>query len=476
VDEIWGWSAAAIGRAVGAGEVSAREVVEGCLARVEDVNRAVNAVTVRFDEALADADRIDARVRVGERVGALAGVPFAVKENIDVAGYATTHGVPHFRAAVAAADAPPVRRLRAAGAVPIGHSNMPDLTLAGNTTVSQLFGETRNPWGAIRTPGGTSGGDGAAVAAGMAALGLGNDSGGSVRLPAMFCGVAALKPSYGAVAQDHRIGGADPTLASQLFPIDGPIARTVEDLGLAFDALAGADQADPRAVPRVTGPPLPRRVALCIDPAGLGVDPQIRTELEKAADALVAAGYEVEEAEPPQLAEALTAYGTLITTEFGLRWTAIRSLLTDESAQHMELSMARQPPADLEGYLAATATRFGAMRAWDAFAERFPLVLGPVYTERPFDVDPFDAEQGLRAMLGMRLCTATTCVGVPAVAVPTGVVEGQPLGVQLIGPRYREDVCLAAAREVEARLPVPSPVRTPLVPDPAPGESPVRTG
>ncbi|HYH30775.1 MAG TPA: amidase family protein, partial [Pseudonocardia sp.] len=142
-----------------------------------------------------------------------------------------------------------------------------------------------------------------------------------------------------------------------------------------------------------------------------------------------------------------------------------RQLLSEESAQHMELSMAQRPPADLEAYLAATATRFGAMRAWDAFAERYPLVLGPVYTERPFDVDPFDHDQGLRAMLGMRLCTATTCVGVPAVAVPTGVVDGQPLGVQVIGPRYREDACLAAAREIEARLPIPGPVRDPLAPD-----------
>jgi amidase len=457
VDEIWAWSAAAIGRAVGAGEVSAREVIEGCLARIDAVNPAINAVTARFGEALAEADRIDARVRAGAPVGPLAGVPFTVKENIDVAGYATTHGVPRFRDAVAAQDAPPVRRLRVAGAIPVAHSNMPDLAVAGNTTVSQLFGETRNPWGAIRTPGGTSGGDGAAVASGMAAIGLGNDSGGSVRLPAMFCGVVALKPGYGAVAQDHRVGGGDPALASQLFPIDGPMARTVEDLGLAFDALAGADPADPRAVPRAAGPPLPRRVALCADPAGLGVDPQIRTELEKAAAALADAGYEVDEAEPPRLADALTAYRTLITTEFGLRWSSIRRLLTEESARHMELSMAQWPPADVEAYVAATATRFGAMREWDAFAQRYPLVLGPVHTERPSDVDPLDADQAVRAMLGMRLCAATTCVGVPAVAVPTGVVDGQPLGVQVIGPRYREDVCLTAAREVEARLPISAP-------------------
>jgi amidase len=462
MEETWGWSAAAIGRAVSSGAVSAREVLEAHLARIEQVNPLLNAVTQRFAEATAEADRIDRLVRAGSAVGPLAGVPFTVKENIDVAGHPTTHGVPRFRDAVASVDAPPVQRLRRAGAIPIGHSNMPDLTLGGNVTVSQLFGETRNPWGAIRSPGGSSGGDGAATASGMAALGLGNDSGGSVRLPAMFCGVAALTPSHGRIPMEHRVGGADPTLAAQLFPVDGPIARTVEDLGLALHALAGADPRDPRAVPVPgSGPELPRRVALCPDPGGLGVHPQVRAEIEKAAAALADAGYAVEEAQPPRLADALTAYGTLITTEFGLRWPQIRGLLTDESAQHMEQSMARRPPADLDGYLQATATRFGVMRDWAAFAEEHPLVLGPVYTERPFDVDPFDPEQGLRDMLGMRLCTASTCVGAPAVAVPTGVHDGQPLGVQLIGPRYREDVCLAAAHDLEAIFGVLAPVHEP---------------
>ncbi|RZQ65326.1 amidase [Amycolatopsis suaedae] len=450
MSEIWSLGAAEIAAAVRSGELSAREALDAHLARVDDVNPAVNAVTVRFDEAREQADRVDERIRAGEPVGPLAGVPFTVKENIDVAGHPTTHGVPHFADAVAGADAPPVRRLRAAGAIALGHTNMPDLTIGGNITVSQLFGETRNPWGAIRTPGGTSGGDGAAVASGMAAIGLGNDSGGSVRLPAMYCGVAALKPSYGRFAMDHRIGGSDPTLASQLFPVDGPIARTVEDLELAFGVLAGADAADPRTVPVPhRGPELPKRVAVCADPAGLGVHPQVRAEIGRAADALADAGYQVEEAEPPALADALTSYGTLITAEFGQRWPDIRGLLTEESARNMEVSMTQQPPTDLAGYLAATATRFGAMRDWAAFGERYPLVLGPVTTERPFDAEPEDA---LRVMFGMRLCTATTCLGVPAVAVPTAVVDGQPLGVQVIGPWYREDACLAAARILEDRF------------------------
>ncbi|RSN55375.1 indole acetimide hydrolase [Amycolatopsis sp. WAC 04182] len=462
MSELWTWSAAKMADAVRGGKVPARVVLEVHAARIAEVNPQVNAVTAEFGEAASEADRIDALVRDGVDPGPLAGVPMTVKENIDVAGHPTTHGVPRFKDAVANADAPPVRRLRAAGAIPIGHGNMPDLTLAGNVTVSQLFGETVNPWGAIRTPGGSSGGDAAAVASGMAAIGLGNDSGGSVRLPALFCGLTALKPSYGRVATDHRIGGSDPTLASQLFPVDGPIARTVEDLALTFDVLAGTDPADPRAIPyggRL--PAVPRRVAVCTDPAGLGVDPRIRAEIDKAAAALAEAGYEVEEAEPPRLADALTSYGTLITAEFSRRWPSIRPLLTEESAQHMELSFAQRPESTLDDYLDATATRFGVMREWAAFAERYPVILGPVSTWRPFDADPFDPEQGLRVMFGMRLCTATTCVGVPAVAVPTGIDDGQPLGVQLIGPRHREDVCLAAAGELEARFGTFGPVREP---------------
>ncbi|MEJ3651761.1 amidase [Actinomycetes bacterium KLBMP 9759] len=461
-ERLWTWSATDIARAVTTGEVSAREVVDAHLDRIAEVNPVVNAVTVvQADGARAAADATDQARRAGERLGPLAGVPFTVKENIDVEGMATTHGIPHFKHCVATTDAPPVGRLRAAGAVPIGHSNMPDLTVGGNNTISQLFGETRNPWGAIRTPGGTSGGDAAATSSGMAPLGLGNDSGGSVRLPAMFCGVAALKPGYGRIPMEHRIADTDPMLASQLYPVDGPIARTVADLRAAFEVLVGTDPRDPRAVAvPVDGPRLdgPVRVAVCADPAGQGVHPQVAAEIERAATALAEAGYIVEEAQPPRIADALDAYSTMITTEFGQGWERLRPLLTPASAAHMELSLRQKPPADVAGYLAATALRHGVMRDWARFATTYPLVLAPVYTERPFDAELTDDVVGEKIMHAMRMCTATTLVGVPAVAVPTGVVDGQPLGVQLIGPRYREDLCLQAAAALEQRFGTLTPI------------------
>lgn len=243
-------TAAELAAAVASGDLTAQEAVEAHLERIAAVNPAVNAVTAPLaDRARAEAAQVDRRRAAGEPLGPLAGVPFTVKENIHVAGTATTFGVPRLRDLVAREDAPPVRRLRAAGAVCVGRTNLPDMTLGGLHTSSTLYGDTVNPWDPARTPGGTSGGDAVAVATGLAALGLGNDSGGSVRVPAAFCGVAGLKPGYGRIASDHRVGGREPTLSSQLLPVDGPMARSVADLRLALSVLAGADPGDPRAVP-----------------------------------------------------------------------------------------------------------------------------------------------------------------------------------------------------------------------------------
>ncbi|MFC4009943.1 amidase [Nonomuraea purpurea] len=452
---MWKSKAIELATAVRDGHVSAAEVVQAHLDRISEVNPTFNAVTaVLADSAMAAAAGIDRRRAAGEPLGPLAGVPFTVKENIDVEGVPTTHGVPKFRDNVATADSPSVARLRAADAIPIGHSNMPDMTIGGYTN-SQLFGETLNPWPVVRNPGASSGGDGSAVASGMAAIGLGNDSGGSVRVPAYCCGVAGLNPSYGRFPMEHQIGGNTPMLASQLFPKDGPIARSVHDLRAAFEVLAGTDPRDPRAVPApLDGPPLPGpvRVAVVADPGGFGVNPIIRAEIEKTAEVLADAGYAVEEADVPRLTDGLTAYLKMITSEFGLTWPRLRTLLTEDSARHMELNMQRQPSLDLADYLRLTADRHSIIRDWLLFLSDYPLVLGPVSTEPPGDPGDkeLDAEENARIALAGRLCTVTTFVGLPAVAVPTRVEDGVPLGVQIIGRPFREDLCLSAAAAIEA--------------------------
>ncbi|MFJ8692328.1 amidase [Streptomyces roseolilacinus] len=456
-DALWKMTASAQAAAVRGGDVSAVELVDSHLERIAEVNPRVNAVTQLLAERAREAAaRTDRDRAAGRDPGPLAGVPFTVKESTPIEGVPTTFGVERFRDLVASADAPPVARLRAAGAIPIGHSNMPTLILAGMHTRSELFGDTVNPWDPGRTPGGTSGGDGVAVATGMAALGLGNDSGGSVRIPASFCGVAGLKPTAGRFPADHRVlGPDDPGPASQMLVTDGPLARTVADLRLAYEALAGTDPRDPRAVPvPAYGEPLPgpATVAVVADPGGHGVHPAVREAVETAADALRDAGHDVREvADVPRLDEAVEVYGRITMTEFAPTWPAVRGLLGDGGDRYIAMAMERTRPATAAELVRLMGTWLGIRRSWAEFLDRYPLLLGPVFTEPPVEpgLESRDRAGHERVAAGMRLCTVTSFVGVPAVAVPTGLADGLPLGVQVVGRAFREDLCLDAARKIE---------------------------
>ncbi|MFJ9697049.1 amidase [Kitasatospora sp. NPDC101183] len=458
---LWKLSAAEIAAAVHKGEVSAREVVDAHLDRIAEVNPQVNAVTqLLADQARTAADDTDRRRAAGQALGPLAGVPFTVKESTPIEGVPTTYGLRRFSTLVARADAVPVSRLRAAGAVPIGHSNLPTLILSGMHPRSELYGDTRNPWDATRTPGGTSGGDGAAVASGLAPLGLGNDSGGSVRIPASFCGVAALKPTTGRFPADQRvIGPDDPGLASQLLVVDGPLARRIGDLRLAYETLAGPDVRDPRAVPvPLYGPEpaAPVRVALVADPGGHGVHPTVRAALDRAADALRDAGHEVHElADLPRFDEATEYYHRFPVTEFAPNWPVVRELVGEASARYIDFTMRRTPPMDAAELMRMAGATAGIRRAWAELMQEYPLVLGPIFTEPSVEpgLESSSQEGRDRVADAMRLCSVTTLLGLPAVAVPTGCAEdGLPVGVQLVGGAFREDLCLAAAQAVEDRL------------------------
>ncbi len=292
---MWELSARDLARRIKDREVSSREVVEAHLRRIEDVNPRVNAVTtVLADGALWAADALDAALRAGAEPGPLHGVPMTVKENIDVAGSATTLGIEALRDAVAPYDAPHIAELRRAWAIPIGRTNMPEFGMRWHTD-NALRGATRNPWSAAHTPGGSSGGDAVAVATGMAPLGMGNDGAGSLRRPAYCCGVAALKPSLGRVAQSNLPGRPSP-FAFQLMAVHGPIARTAGDLRLAFARMCGRHDADPWHVPvPFGGPPAERRVSVIMVP---GLDPGVADALRRAAALRLDAAEAIEERLP----------------------------------------------------------------------------------------------------------------------------------------------------------------------------------
>ncbi|MGZ6840372.1 MAG: amidase family protein [Frankiaceae bacterium] len=314
---------------IAAGEATSAEVVDAHLARIEEVNPDVNAVTVTLaDEARAAAAAVDRAVGAGAPLGPLAGVPFSVKENIDVAGSATTWGVAALSAQIAGADAPMVARLREAGAVPIARTNLPDFAFRWDTA-SGRAGRTRNPWDETRTPGGSSGGEAAALASGMTPFGLGNDLGGSLRLPAQMCGIAALRPSRGRVASGAVTQPWPEPISIQMTNCQGPLARRVCDLRLALEIISAHDARDPRWVPApLQGPPVdgPVRVAVVRDPAGGGIDPHVRAGIDRAADWLADAGYEVVDAEPPQITETAATWFDVIWADVGALWPGMEPI------------------------------------------------------------------------------------------------------------------------------------------------------
>lgn len=442
---------------------SSREVVQAHLDRIAAVNPAVNAITVLMaDAAMEGAREADRAVAAGGTLGPLHGVPFTVKENLDLVGTATTMGLRALAGAYPSRDAPSVERLRAAGAIPLGHTNCPSLAVRWHTD-SELYGATINPWDASVTPGASSGGEAVAVATGMSPLGVGNDGLGSLRWPAQCCGVAALKPTLGRIPDASSTGPGDLAIGVQLTSVNGPMARHVADLRAALAVMAGLDPRDPWSVPApVEGPDLARpvRVALVLDPGGLGVDPQVADGLRTAATTLEDAGYVVEELEPPGVEEACRMLLDMLNTpDVRALWTTTAPMLPDDTRRFLTEFQSVAGEVSALGGFRSLVGRSALLRSWSAFQADHPLILAPIGSHRPFaagrDLDDGAVAETLQRM---RMAMAVNALGLPAVAVPVGVGEGLPRVVQIIGPRFREDACLDAAQALEERLGVLTPI------------------
>lgn len=457
-------SASDIAAAIRTKKISSREVIAAHLERIQALNEEVRAVTrVLSQEALAAADEADRVLARGGEAGPLHGVPMTVKENIDVVGSATTQGVKALAEAVPSLDHPRIAQLKKAGAIPLARTNLPDWGLRWHTE-SDLHGATRNPWDRARTPGGSSGGDAAALATGMTPLGNGNDYGGSLRWPAQCCGIASIKPSRGRVPHASALQPGDPPLTIQMFAVEGPMARRVSDLRLALASMIAADARDPWWTPapfRGARIPTPVRVAVTANPGGGTVHPDVHDGVKKAALALERAGYAVEEVDPPAVEEAAMLWLSLVGAEIRTAlWPAITGMVSSGAREFMDEFLTRVPVIDLNDYIQGFAARNGIARRWSQFFERYPLVLGPVSTEPPFrvglDLEGPDASWSI--FLSMRLVVSVNLLGLPAAAVPVGVAAGLPQGVQIVGSMYREDLCLDAAEAVENELGTLTPI------------------
>jgi amidase len=456
MDEIIFASASELACAMRRGEVSSAEVVEAHLARIEEVNPKLNAVVhVTADAARERAREADEARARGEEWGPLHGVPVTVKDAFETEGIVSAGGTVGRASYVPERDAAGVARLKAAGAVVLGKTNVPEISLAFESD-NLVYGRTRNPYDLTRTPGGSSGGEGAAVASGMSPLGLGSDAGGSIRVPAHFCGVAGIKPTSG---RTPRTGHFPPMggLLDSIWQI-GPLARRVEDLALALPVLCGTDWRDPTVAPVPLGDyaevGLKRlRVAFHTDNGIVAPTDDIAAVVRDAARVLSDAGAEVVEARPPIPADAYEMLLGLYGADSG---AGLRMLLALSGT--METSPLMTRLLEIVGALNLSAGElYGLVFQLDAwrsemlsFMRDYDLILCPPCARAAMPHGTtFDEENQLLFSYTMLY----NMTGWPGAVVRAGTsAEGLPVGAQLVARPWREDVALAAALEVERAL------------------------
>ncbi|MGZ5156831.1 MAG: amidase [Caldimonas sp.] len=436
-----------LAQAVGAGTVTAREACEAAIARIESRDAAINAVVVRdFDRARSQADERDARRGRGERPPLL-GVPMTVKESIDVAGLPTTWGLSPFRDFRAREDAVVVARLKAAGAVILGKTNVPP-GLADWQSTNPIYGRTVNPHDAGRSPGGSSGGSAAALAARLVPLEVGSDIGGSVRVPAAFCGVFALKPTQDLIpSRGHGFPGTDGCDVE--LAVVGPLARSAADLALALDVLAGPDLDMATGyrlalpAPRVPGLAGCRLLFLDRHPR-CATDAVLRGAVDRSAEAAARAGAEV-------------ARGSELLPDLGAAHDAYLEMLTAIMTRGVP---GMQDVISAHRWFELLDVRFRLRRQWRTLFARFDAIVAPTFGTVAYPhVDAPDMRSSTLTIDGeptpygrqVAWPGVATFAGLPAAAVPLGMTaEGLPIGLQVIAGAFHDRTAIAVAGTLNA--------------------------
>ena len=449
------WSACRIAAEIRAGNLSSREIVDACLERIEQVNPKINAVVRLVTErARKEADALDRLAASGQFRGPLHGVPITIKDSLDSEGIVSTGGTMGRKDFIPQQDAPVVARLRDAGAVLLGKTNTPELTLSGETS-NLIYGRTLNPYDLERSPGGSSGGSAAIVACGGAALELGSDTGGSIREPAHLCGITGIKPTSGRTPRSGHIvpyGGGVMDSLTQI----GPMARYVEDLVLALPIICGPDGRDPAVVPVAIGDPAEvdlskLRIAWYADNGILAAADDIQRVVAETARQLQAQRFNIEQKLLPGMRE-------LVDLSTGLRESANAGLIM----RLLQRYGTQQPGPDLAGYLTADgiasansldpalmeAIDEARSRALGFFADYDAILCPPAHAlARPHGAshgDSFDDWSYL---------TIHNLLGWPGLSVRAGTsADGLPVGVQVVAAPWREDIALALALKIETLM------------------------
>jgi amidase len=454
MDNLWRLPAADLASLIRAKKVSANEAASSALERLDAVNPSINAVVDhRPEQVLAQADAIDAAIGREEDLGPLAGVPVTVKVNIDQLGFATTNGVKLQRDLIARSNNPVVDNLRRAGAVILGRTNAPAFSYRWFTT-NLIHGDTKNPRDASITPGGSSGGAAAAVAAGIGHIAHGTDIAGSIRYPAYACGVHGLRPTLGRVAA-YNASLPERPIGPQISAVSGPLARTIGDLRIALAVMAGKDARDPWWVPvPLEGPAMPKRAALCLNPDGLETVAEVKAAVADAARRLERAGWSIDEIDnTPPLQEAADLQTKLW---LGDGYEAMLEA-AEREGDPGALACLRGNRNKVHGFGMAAFSKALTRRAtltreWQSLFEHYAVLLMPVSGELPFPdgLDLRDDASFARVWRAQMPQVGIPFMGLPALTVSTGLVGRLPVGVQVVSGRYREDLCLSAGEDIEA--------------------------
>jgi aspartyl-tRNA(Asn)/glutamyl-tRNA(Gln) amidotransferase subunit A len=437
-------------------QLSSREVVQAHLDRIHAVNSQINAVvTLMAEQALASADAADRAVTTGAPLGALHGVPFSIKDSLDTAGVLTQRGSKLFAGNIPDKDATAVARFKAAGAIPLMKSNLPEFA-AWTESDNRLTGRTNNPWNLERTPGGSSGGESAALAAGMSPIGIGSDVMISVRGPAAFTGVAALKATHGRIPYT----GHYPRVTSHWWHV-GPMARTIRDVALGYSILKGPDGIDGYAIHArdaeadgggLAGQPV--RVGWVSDAAFAPVDPEITAAVAAAAAQLADLGCAVEEVTLPFLGDP---FGTLATLVYGEIVPSIKALAAGrESELHaIGAGIVGTPDPSFADFAGAHAKVEALRSAFAGFFQKYDVLLTPV---TPMTATPHGAKElvvnGVKAPWThvMAATSPFNMTGLPALSVPYAFSsEKLPIGIQLVARWLDEDTILRLGAMLERR-------------------------
>ncbi|NKC15648.1 MAG: amidase [Gammaproteobacteria bacterium] len=457
-DELWRLSACELADHIRQREFTCVEVMQSVLERIGANNPRLNAVVhLDADAALDGARAADAAIAARRPLGPLHGIPVTIKENIDVEGQATPNGLPAFKDLIAPADSPVTRNLRRAGAIIMGRTNTPELSMRADTD-NPLRGRTFNPWDGQASAGGSSGGAGAAAAAGFGPIHHGNDIGGSLRFPSFCCGVTSVKPSFGRIPAFNPSATAERGMLAQLMSVQGAICREVRDVRLATGAMAKGDPRDPWWVPApFAGWPAsatPLKVALTKETNGYPAHDGILAALDQAALQLTDAGYQVEEVVTPSIMQAAQSWFDVAVSEIDQTLGPLARAHGSETINALFGYMKQiGQVVDAEGYRARIAERTAYTREWNIFLDQYPLLLTPFLMRPtyPADYDVKSADNTRDLFLASMYSCGVNYLALPAGVIATGLVAGLPAAVQVIGRRYREDLILDAMAAIEAR-------------------------